>query len=96
MIEWLTDPAFHRYLIAISFVTAGLLHFLKTRMFMQIMPDYIPWHKAMVWISGVAEVAGGIGILFPATRLSMACCFFCWRYFPPISIWRLSRIEKPV
>jgi len=69
MVEWLTDSAFHRYLIAFSFVAAGLLHFLKTRMFMQIMPNYIPWHKAMVWISGLAEVAGGIGILFPATRL---------------------------
>lgn len=69
MIDWFTDPAFHRYLIAFSFVAAGLLHFLKTRMYMQIMPDYIPWHKAMVWISGLAEVAGGLGILFPATRL---------------------------
>lgn len=69
MIDWFTDPAVHRYLIAFSFVAAGLLHFLKTRMYMQIMPDYIPWHKAMVWISGLAEVVGGLGILLPATRL---------------------------
>lgn len=69
MIDWFTDPAVHRYLIAFSFTAAGLLHFLKTRMYMQIMPDYIPWHKAMVWISGLAEVAGGLGILLPATRL---------------------------
>lgn len=69
MTDWFTDPAVHRYLIAFSFIAAGLLHFLNTRMYMQIMPDYIPWHKAMVWISGLAEVAGGLGILFPATRL---------------------------
>lgn len=69
MIDWFTDPAVHRYLIAFSFIAAGLLHFLKTRMYMQIMPEYIPWHKAMVWISGLAEVVGGLGILLPVTRL---------------------------
>jgi uncharacterized membrane protein len=32
------------------------------------MPDYIPNHKAMVLISGIAEILGGIGILIPYTR----------------------------
>lgn len=69
MLEWLKDPEIHRYLIALSFVAAGIMHFLKVGFFMRIMPDYIPWHKAMVWISGVAEIIGGIAILIPSTRI---------------------------
>jgi uncharacterized membrane protein len=30
---------------------------------MRIMPPYIPWHLAMVYISGAAEIAGGAGLL---------------------------------
>ncbi len=32
------------------------------------MPDYIPYHKAMVMISGIAEVLGGIGIMIPFSK----------------------------
>ena len=32
------------------------------------MPPYIPWPLAMVYISGAAEIAGGIGLLVPALR----------------------------
>lgn len=32
------------------------------------MPSYIPAHKLMVIVSGVAEVVLGMGLLFPATR----------------------------
>ena len=32
------------------------------------MPDYIPYHKAMVFWSGVAEILGGLGIMIPFTR----------------------------
>jgi len=30
---------------------------------MRIMPDYIPWHRQLVYLSGIAEIAGGLGIL---------------------------------
>lgn len=69
MIEWFTDPETHRYLVAFSFTAAGLLHFIKEDFFVSIMPEYIPWHKVLVWISGAAEIAGGVGILLPSTRM---------------------------
>lgn len=31
------------------------------------MPAYIPWHRAMVLISGVAEILGGVGVIVPQT-----------------------------
>lgn len=55
-------------LAAAFFVSAGILHFTKTAFYLKIMPPYIPWHLAMVQISGVSEILGGIGLLLPATR----------------------------
>jgi uncharacterized membrane protein len=50
------------------FILAGLLHFIKPGMYISIMPDYIPYHKAMVLISGIAEVLGGIGMMISPFR----------------------------
>jgi uncharacterized membrane protein len=36
------------------------------------MPPYIPWHLAMVQISGVCEILGGIGLLIPPVRRAAA------------------------
>lgn len=62
------DPQLHRYLIGSLFVIAGVLHFLKPDLFMRIMPDYLPWHKPLVLISGFFEIAGGIGLMIPALQ----------------------------
>jgi len=53
---------------AISYVVAGTLHFIKPDAYLKIMPPYIPWHVAMVRVSGVFEILGGLGLLVPQTR----------------------------
>ena len=50
------------------------MHFLVPRAFLAIVPDYLPDHLALVRISGLAEIAGGLGVLFPATRRPAAWC----------------------
>jgi uncharacterized membrane protein len=50
------------------FIFAGFLHFVRPEPYLKIMPPWIPWHRAMVDISGAAEMAGGIGLLVPPTR----------------------------
>lgn len=72
MIDLLTRPLIHQYLIGFIFVLAGILHFLKPDMYVKIMPDYIPWHRAMVYISGAAEISGGIGMLISELRYAAA------------------------
>jgi uncharacterized membrane protein len=57
-----------RLVIALLFITGGVLHFINTDLYLKIMPPYIPWHLAMVYISGVAEIAGGLGLLVPMLR----------------------------
>jgi uncharacterized membrane protein len=48
------------------FVVAGLLHFLKPRIYESIMPDYLPAQRGLVYASGVAEAVGGAGLLSPS------------------------------
>ncbi len=55
-------------LASVFYIAAGTLHFIKTEFYLRIVPPYIPWHPAMVYISGVCEVAGGIGLLIPQLR----------------------------
>jgi uncharacterized membrane protein len=57
---------------AIFYVFAGTLHFTKPEMYLKIMPPYIPWHLAMVRISGFFEILGGLGLLVPQTRRAAA------------------------
>jgi uncharacterized membrane protein len=50
------------------FVLAGALHFARPRWYEAIMPPWLPRHRELVYASGVAEIAGGIGLLTPARR----------------------------
>jgi uncharacterized membrane protein len=50
------------------FVIAGALHFVMPRVYRRIVPPYIPAPMAMVYASGVAELAGGAGLMVPARR----------------------------
>jgi len=59
-------------LAAVFYVSAGILHFTNTGFYLKIVPPYLPWRLAMVQISGVCEVLGGIGLLIPATRRAAA------------------------
>jgi uncharacterized membrane protein len=53
-------------------LTAGVAHFVLTRAYERIIPAWLPGHHALVLISGVAEMAGGLGLLFPPTRRAAA------------------------
>lgn len=53
---------------ALLYTSAGLLHFIKPRMYMRIVPPYFPWPGVLVAVSGVAEIAGAIGLLIPGLR----------------------------
>jgi uncharacterized membrane protein len=59
-------------LAAIFYIGAGVLDFIKPEPYLKLMPPYIPWHEAMVQISGVCEILGGLGILIPRTRRAAA------------------------
>ena len=55
-------------LLSVAFITTGILHFLRTETYESIMPGYLPAHRELVLVSGVAEIAGGLGMAFAGTR----------------------------
>lgn len=56
------------YLMAVFYIVAGLNHFRDPVFYLPMMPPWIPAHETMILLSGVAEVALGIALLFVKTR----------------------------
>jgi uncharacterized membrane protein len=56
------------YLMGPLYVVAGALHFVVPELYVQIVPPVLPARLALVYLSGVAEIAVGIGVLLPRTR----------------------------
>lgn len=54
------------------FVFAGLLHFARPRLYEAIVPPWLPAPRELVYASGVAEIAGGLGTMHPRTRRAAA------------------------
>ena len=54
--------------LAVSFVVAGANHFLNPGPYLAMMPPYLPWPEGLIMVSGIAEIAGGLGLLIPKVR----------------------------
>ncbi|MBA3826969.1 MAG: DoxX family protein [Ktedonobacterales bacterium] len=64
-----------RVVLALIFVVAGVLHFTATRQYAAIMPGWVPLSaNLVVQITGVMEVAGGVGLLVPALLRPAGIC----------------------
>ena len=66
--RWAGPRALLRVVLALFFIGAGLLHFLRPSAYVQIVPPYLPWPLALVYVSGACEVLGGTGLLVPGLR----------------------------
>lgn len=52
-----------------AFMTAaGVMHFVTPQFFVDIVPAALPEPLLIVYVSGVFEILGGIGLLVPRTR----------------------------
>ena len=50
------------------FLASGTMHFVKPEPFEAIVPRQLPRRRALVYVSGAAELACAVGLLFPQTR----------------------------
>jgi uncharacterized membrane protein len=57
-----------RVVLALFMMGAGIKHFTDADTFVVMVPSWLPQPLWLVWISGVAELACGVGILLPAVR----------------------------
>ena len=64
----LTRPKLSILLLATLATAAGINHFVHPGTYQRIMPPYLPAPVLLVAISGIAEIAGGLGMLIPTLR----------------------------
>jgi len=57
-----------RGLLGVTFLVTGALHFLRPRAYEAIMPPWLPRHRELVYASGLAEIAGGAGLMTARRR----------------------------
>ena len=57
-----------RILLAIFYLGAGILHLVSPRGFLAITPDWVPFPHFIVAFTGIAEIAGAVGLLIPQLR----------------------------
>jgi uncharacterized membrane protein len=53
---------------AAVFILAGILHFVIPTWYADMIPRWMPQPVLLVYLSGVAEIVGGAGLLHPRTR----------------------------
>ena len=52
----------------IPFILVGIEHFREPQKFVDIVPKYMPFALFLVYLTGVMEIVGGLGIIYPETR----------------------------
>jgi uncharacterized membrane protein len=55
-------------LIGVLFIAAGLYHVVNPRPYLAMIPPYLPAPAALVLISGLAEIAGGVRVWIAPLR----------------------------
>tara|TARA_B100000029_G_scaffold514786_1_gene619003 strand:- start:1849 stop:2247 length:399 start_codon:yes stop_codon:yes gene_type:complete len=53
----------------LAFIMAGVAHFRESDKFVEIVPSILPFPLFLVYISGGMEIAGGMAIIYPETRV---------------------------
>ncbi len=46
-------------------VGSGVNHFLNPEFYLRMMPPYLPWHRELVYLSGVIEIVLGVMLVIP-------------------------------
>jgi uncharacterized membrane protein len=64
-----------RWAMVLFMVVSGIGHFAITDAYVAMVPAALPSPRMLVWVSGVAELAGGIGLVVPWPRLRQAAAW---------------------
>ncbi len=58
--------------MSVFYVANGVNHFVNPEAYLLIISDFVPWALAVVYVSGLAEIVLGVGVLFASTRVMAA------------------------
>jgi uncharacterized membrane protein len=72
----------------------GIAHFAATQTEMRIVPPYIPWPRATVLMSGVFELLGALGLIWPRSRAAAGAGLLLLTFaVTPANVYMLQRSE---
>lgn len=57
-----------RYILALFYFAAGVAHLRSSDGFLAITPAWVPFPAQIIFLTGLAELAGGLGLLIPSLR----------------------------
>ena len=76
------------------FFIGGMAHFLATDIEVRLVPPYVPWPLAVVWIIGALELLGAAGLLLGATRRAAGIGLFALTIaVTPVHFYMLQQPE---
>lgn len=64
----MVNAPWHLFAMAAMYIILGFMHFIKPKAYMRIMPRYLPAHKSLVYLSGLAEIFLGAALCFNPTK----------------------------
>lgn len=56
------------YVMGLFYVGAGVMHFVAPKVYARVVPPQLPRPLTLVYLSGIAEISLGIGVLIRRTR----------------------------
>ena len=81
-------------LVCLWFFIGGVAHFAATDTEIRLVPPWVPWPLAAVWVSGVLELLGAAGLLFAATRRAAGIGLFALTVaVTPVHVYMLQQPE---
>lgn len=57
-----------RWVMAVFYLAAGVIHIVRPAPFLTIMPAWVPAPEAVVFWTGVAEILGSLGLVQPFSK----------------------------
>jgi uncharacterized membrane protein len=63
-----------RLILSVILGTAGVVHLVRPEVFLPAMPPYVPWHRPVILLTGVLELAAAAGLWIPRIARFTAWC----------------------
>ncbi len=65
----MTPPALrYGWVVVVLFTVSGIVHLVRPEVFTPMVPDVLPAHRLLVYLSGVAELICAAGLVWRRTR----------------------------
>jgi uncharacterized membrane protein len=84
-----------RVLVIVWFVVGGIGHFALTKMFVSVVPTWVPFPLEVVYLTGILEIAGALALLHkPLHHIAGLCLIALAICVTPVHIQMLIEADK--